>query len=224
MKRVKLLVIDWDGTLADSVSQIVACKTFLAKKYHLPIPSEATIRRVLGRKFEIALATCFPNVSSLRLRMLAEEFHHLMQQETYQARLFPNVKEILQLCKKNGIKLAVATSKDRKELDKAIAYSHLEGIFDITCCGKEYKEKPDPAMLKRILTQLKVDPSECLMIGDTTTDIQFARNAGVNTICVTFGAHSLNELNAEKPLAFIADWKELPEVINNLCYSYRNSY
>jgi len=177
------------------------------------LPTEETVRSVLGTKFEDALAKCFPSASQQMLTEMGKEFHRLMQQNQYQATLFPHVKETLLALKKRGIKLAIATSKDREELDKAIVYNNLSGIFDITCCGKEYKEKPDPAMLKHMMEKFNAKPDECLMIGDTVIDIQFAANAGIKTIAVTFGAHSAEKLQSANPLALANSWTRLFNLI-----------
>jgi phosphoglycolate phosphatase len=216
---LKLIVFDWDGTLADSVSQILACKQYLAKKYGLPLPNEKIVRQVLGMPFEQALANCFPAADTILLHQLGQEFHTLMQQDEYQAALFPQAKETLLRLKKQGIKLAAATSKDRRELDKALRYHQLCDIFDITCCGKEYQEKPQPAMLMYMMQALQVEPSECLMIGDTVTDLLFAANAGVKAVGVTFGAHMPLALQSLHPFALISAWSQLSNVIDELCYA-----
>lgn len=213
--KPKLIVFDWDGTLADSVSKIIQCKKWLANKYKLIPPSNRIIKNVLGLPFEKALALCFPTATPAILRVLAQEFHILMQQDTYQADLFPHVKESLIMLKNNKVKLAIATSKARIEMDKAIAYNDLSGIFNIICCGHEYQSKPDPAMLHYIMKKFNVKANECLMIGDTTTDIIFSKNAGVNIICVTFGAHSTDKLKNMEPLAFMDNWAEFPQLLKH---------
>lgn len=213
---LKLIVFDWDGTLADSVGKIIACKSFLANKYNLSPPCEETVRSVLGLKFENAMAICFPTASSNMLLALGKEFNTLMQQDAYQADRFPHVKQVLALLKEQNFILAIATSKARCELDKALLYTGLAGIFDATCCSEEYEGKPLPAMLHHLMRQYKVEPDECLMMGDTTIDIMFAQNAGVKTICVTFGAHSAEKLKAMHPLALIDNWLQLPQIINEI--------
>ena len=218
---LKLIVFDWDGTLADSVTKIWECKKFLARKYNLPKPSEEIVRNVLGTKFEDAMAKCFPQANQELLYKMCQEFHILMQQEIYQALLFPNARKILELFKSQNILLAVATSKDRKEIGKSIMYNNLSNMFDMVCCGKEYQEKPHPAMLEHIMKKFNVEPDECIMIGDTTTDMLFAANAGVKAIAVTFGAHPLTKLQSMNPAASIDEWMQLPGVIAEQCYSNR---
>jgi phosphoglycolate phosphatase len=211
---LKLIVFDWDGTLANSVGKIIECKHFLAEKYNIPSPSEEVIKSVLGKKFEDAMSICFPTIPQNILTTLGREFHVLMQQDYFQASLFPNVKNVLRLLKEQGIKCAIATSKDRKELDRAIMYNQIIDMFDIACCGKEHQEKPDPAMLNYIMKKLYVRPNESMMIGDTTTDILFATNTGVQSIGVTFGAHPISLLQSLNPLALIDEWLELPKIID----------
>lgn len=212
----QLIVFDWDGTLADSVSKIVECKHFLASKYDLPQPSEAQIRNVLGTPFQEAMAECFPSSSRIQLKNMGEEFHELMQKDQYQAELFPNAKNVLRELKQQTKKLAVATFKNRKELDKAIIQNGLSELFDLTCCGGEYKEKPDPAMLNHMMATFNIPPDKCLMIGDTVADLLFAQNAGVKAIGVTFGAHPIAKLQSMNPYVLIDDLSQLPQIIDKL--------
>lgn len=213
---LKLIVFDWDGTLADSVGKIIDCKKFLARKYNLPEPSEETIKNVLGTKFEHAFAICFPSISQEKLHELSKEFHALMQHDSYQATLFPNARKILELLKKRGVKIAIASAKNSDELSKAVIFNDLSGLLDVVCSSDKHQGKPFPEMLKYIMAQFKVRPEECLMIGDTTTDIIFGNNAGVKTIGVTFGAHDEEKLQTMKPYTLINEWMQLVGVIDEL--------
>lgn len=147
-----------------------------------------------------------------------------MQQENWQAPLFADASEILRKLKLNNFKLAVATSKSRLELNSALAFNKLADIFDITCCGEEYCHKPHPAMLEHIRSQFSLLPNQCIMIGDTITDINFAKNANIETIAVSFGAHTAEYLQTASPLAIIDKWTQLPELIDVLCTSNPVSY
>ncbi len=213
---LKLLVFDWDGTLADSVGTILDCKQALAKQYDLAPPSEATVRAVLGMEFGQAMSLCFPEASQELLAKLKQDFMALMQQERYQADLFPHVKDILQTLKAQAFKLAIATGKSRRELDQALRIHDLGDIFEATCCAEEYIAKPHPAMLQHLMKTFQLEPDECLMIGDTTFDIQFALNAELKTVCVSFGAHSEAQLQIMKPLAMMDDWSEFLFILEKI--------
>lgn len=58
-------------------------------------------------------------------------------------------------------------------------------------------------MLYELMDELGAAPSEVLMIGDTTHDLQMAGNAGVDALAVSFGAHPRSLLLAESPVACI---------------------
>ena len=60
-------------------------------------------------------------------------------------------------------------------------------------------------MLEELMAELDVPPERTLMIGDTTHDVQMARNAGVAALAVTYGAHSVVDLSALEPLACLDD-------------------
>lgn len=205
---LKLVVFDWDGTLSNSVEKIIACKKDLAIKYNLRIPSKKRIKNVLGMKFEKAMRICFHDANDSVLYQISNEFKLEMQKNKYKAELFSGTKEMLLTLKSKGIQLAVATSKSREELNKALIDDELINIFDITCCGEEFENKPDPKMLHYIINQLRVNPSEFIMVGDTTIDVEFANNAKANIMCVTFGAHSIEKLGAVRPLALLHSWNE----------------
>ncbi len=216
---MKLIIFDWDGTLADSIGKIIQCKRFLALKYRLSLPNDEIVKSVLGTQFEFAMSKCFPMASGELLNQLGKDFHALMQLPKYQAELFFGAREMLQSLKEKGFKLAIATSKSRKEMENALVYNKLStDAFELICCGDEHLGKPDPAMLFFIMKKLNEKPENCLMIGDTTTDIVFAKNAGIKVVGVTFGAHSHNKMHSVEPDALIAEWKNLSKIIEDLSY------
>lgn len=205
----KLLVFDWDGTLADSVNCIILCKQQLAKNYQLSIPSAEIIKSVLGMNFDLALERCFPKTNQEILKRFGKEFQALMQTAMYHADLFPQTKTTLNHLKEIGFKLAIATSKSRKELDGAIHQTGLDMMFDLTCCGEEYSSKPNPEMLLHIMNKLSVEPKDTTYIGDTVIDINFAKNANVDVTCVSFGACEEKELSEHHPTKIIHNWNDL---------------
>lgn len=209
------IIFDWDGTLADSVNAIIACKQFLAAQYHLPTPRPEVIKQVLGKGFDEAMAICFPTATPLLLTTLCHEFQAVIQQDVYQTKLFPYVKDMLLTLKANHIKLAVATSKSRVALNKALLDTGLsDNVFDMTCCSEEYEAKPHPRMLHYMMRELSVSAEDCLLVGDTTHDMLFAKNASIKAVGVSFGAHSPEELIASGASRLIDTWAEFLSLID----------
>jgi phosphoglycolate phosphatase len=96
---------------------------------------------------------------------------------------------MLQALKARNHLLAVATGKNRRGLDDALAYSQLHGMFDATRTADETAGKPHPRMLHELMREFGVEPERTLMIGDTTHDLQMAVNAGCASVGVSYGAH-----------------------------------
>jgi phosphoglycolate phosphatase len=212
----KLLICDWDGTIANSVLCIVRCKQDLARKYGLPIPTEATTRGVLGKDFKLAMEICFPTVAPEFLTKLCQEFRTLMLKKEYQANLFPEALNTLQQLQRTGYKLAVATSKSRVELNQAINALDMKDLFHMTCCAEEYKPKPSPKILEEICDNLKIPKARSVMLGDAESDVLCAQNAKIKIACVTFGAQTEKQLATYNPDGFIDHWRDLPALLIRL--------
>ena len=103
----------------------------------------------------------------------------------------------------------MATGKTRKGLDRAFEVSGLGPRFHASRCADECHSKPHPQMLEELMTEFGVGPELTLMIGDTTHDLQMARNAGVAALGVAYGAHPRETLEAQNPLYCAANIAEL---------------
>jgi phosphoglycolate phosphatase len=102
-----------------------------------------------------------------------------------------------------GFLLGVATGKTRVGLERAMASHGLAGRFHATRCADEGLPKPHPDMLLALMERLGVAPRETLMVGDTTHDLDLARNAGAHAVAVAYGAHDPAGLAAREPLATV---------------------
>jgi phosphoglycolate phosphatase len=123
--------------------------------------------------------------------------------------LFHGVPDMLAELATRGHTLAVATGKSRRGLDRALAQHRIAHHFGVTRCADEGFPKPHPDMLYALMEQAAVAPEHTLMIGDTTHDLQLARNAGVDALAVSYGAHSSAGLAELRPLATVQSVPEL---------------
>jgi phosphoglycolate phosphatase len=199
-KRFDLIVFDWDGTLMDSAGAIVACIQAAAEDMGLAPPPEARARHVIGLGLHEALRYALPELAEDKHGELADRYRHHYLSQDHQLLLFAGAEALVRELVAGGYQLGVATGKSRKGLDRAMASSGLEGCFHASRCADECHSKPHPQMLDELMAELGVTPEGTLMIGDTTHDLQMARNAGVGSLAVTYGAHSLDDLLAHGPL------------------------
>ncbi len=213
-RRFDLVVFDWDGTLFDSTRLIARCIQQACADVGTAVPSDRDASFVIGLGLADALAHAAPGLAKERYRELAERyrFHYLASLDDVV--LFDGTLEMLHALKARNVRLGVATGKNRRGLDDALASSALHGLFDATRTADETRGKPDPRMLLEIMRELGAPAARTLMVGDTTHDLQLAANAGCASVAVSFGAHSPEEFIDHRPLhvahstAELAVWLE----------------
>jgi phosphoglycolate phosphatase len=208
---LRLLVFDWDGTLMDSVGSIVACTQAVVRDLELGEIPEATIRGTIGLGLRETVEALVPGCTDeLCLSVLERYRHHWFSTFRDRPVLFAGVEEVLRNLAEEGWLLAVATGKSRRGLEYVLDQSGLRGLFHSTRTADEAFSKPHPRMLLDILDDLGAAPGEAVMIGDTTFDLEMARNAGMAAIGVCTGSHCREELQRLAPLACLETVVELP--------------
>jgi phosphoglycolate phosphatase len=210
--RPRLLVFDWDGTLMDSVGTIVACTQTVLRELRMAEVPEAIIRGTIGLGLRETVEALSPGCGDQVFEaVLAGYRRHWHQTYRDLPLLFAGVEEMLHGLSEEGYLLAVATGKSRRGLDHSLAQTGLERVFHATRTVDEALSKPNPQMLLYILDELGVRAREAVMIGDTTYDLEMARNAGTAAIGVCSGSHGREELLRAAPLACLERVVELPE-------------
>ena len=208
-RRFRLLVFDWDGTLADSTALIGEALQKACGDIGLPVPDTVSARHVIGLGLDDALRSVAPSLARARYPELTARYrHHYLAREDEIA-LFDGARELLSELDAAGYLLAVATGKGRSGLDRALARNGLLGAFHATRCADEGFPKPHPDMLLHLMDRLGTEPADTLMIGDTTHDLELARNAGVAAVAVTYGAHAREPLARLAPIGIAHSMAEL---------------
>ena len=208
-RKFDLIAFDWDGTLFDSTAAITRSIQLAVADVGGTVPSDAQASYVTGMALLPALAHAAPDVPQEKYNDLANRYryHYLKQQELIS--LFAGVLPMLEALRERGHWLAVATGKSRRGLNEALQHVDLRGMFDSSRTADETAGKPHPLMLQELMAELDVPPERLLMIGDTTHDLQMARNAGCASVAVAYGAHDPRDLQACQPLHVAADVADL---------------
>jgi len=94
-------------------------------------------------------------------------------------------------------------------LNRVLAEYGCGEFFHATRCADETFSKPHPQMLLDIMDELGMEPEQTIMIGDTEYDLQMAKNAGVNSIAVSYGVHERERLLQHQPLTCVDNIADL---------------
>ena len=199
-KQFDLIVFDWDGTLMDSTAAIVNAIQASAADLNLPIPDRQSASYVIGLGLMEAMRVALPGIDPDCYPKIVERYRYHYLQKDHQLILFDGVREMLNDLTERGFTLAVATGKSRAGLNRAFSDSRLGPLFQSSRCADETFSKPHPAMLMELTDELGHDMHRTVMIGDTTHDLQMARNAGAAGVAVHYGAHAPESLKVLNPM------------------------
>ncbi|WP_132671546.1 23S rRNA pseudouridine(955/2504/2580) synthase RluC [Pseudomonas aeruginosa] len=192
-------------------ARIVDSMKAAARETALPERDDTRIKGIIGLGLPEAIASLYPEVGDPALveRFRCAYSEHYLAQEAQPSRLFPGVAEAMVHFREAGFRLAVATGKSRRGLDRVLAGHGWSDFFDITRCADETASKPDPLMLHEILAHCRVEPGRALMIGDSPFDLEMARRAGMDSVAVAYGAQSLEQLRPYAPRLEVEHFTEL---------------
>ncbi len=212
-----LLIFDWDGTLADSRDHIVAAMQAAITHLQLPEQTDDRCAQMIGlglRETAMQLFSGFYNngvderdgIDEHGLTQFSECYskHFVdLKQQYGEAQFFPGAIETLQQLKAQGHLLAVATGKSRRGLDRALLADNLVDLFVATRAADETASKPSPIMLKALLNETGISAEQAVMIGDTSYDMQMAKNIDMPRIAVSYGVHEVSVLEQYAPTLVI---------------------
>ena len=206
----KLLIFDWDGTLADSIGRIVTAMHIAAQRAGRPERNDEAVKGIIGLGLPEAILTLYPDMTPEQVVSFRQHYADVyIAMDAQPSPLFAGVKDSLEAFRAEGYRLAVATGKARRGLDRVLKANGWEDFFDITRAADESASKPDPLMLNQILAHCDVRPEQALMVGDASFDLLMARNAGIDSVAVGYGAQSMQSLMAYEPRLAIERFTEL---------------
>lgn len=221
------IIFDLDGTLVESAPDLVdALNATLALEGVAPLP-EPRVRSLLGAGaralIERGLNVAGRSVAKERTDELFAAFLlHYQAHIADRSHLFPGVEAALDRLSAAGCRLAVATNKLEGLSVALLDKVGLSGRFVAICGQDTFREadgrnipKPDPRMLLGTIARAGASPDRAIMVGDSRTDVDAARNAGVPAIGVTFG-YTDAPIETFSPDAVISHFDQLWDAVRAL--------
>jgi len=205
-QSIKTILFDLDGTLVDSQEGIIQTQYELLQQKGYAVTKD-DIRSLFGKPLEVCLSILAPDRSEDEIWDLVKKMREMYAKNHLQIiKLLPNAKEILEKLKKKGYRLGIASTKLKKFITEAINHLEIADYFEVVVSGYEVENhKPAPDLILETARQMKVNPIDCVYIGDSPTDIIAGRDAGSLTIAVLTGANNLEIMSQENPDFIIED-------------------
>ncbi len=189
------IVFDLDGTLVDSLPDIFATWLSAFGALGLPAPTEGEIREQLGKPLDDTFGR-FALASQVDA-LVAAYREHYPRHFPGSSRPFPGVLDLLTELRARGYQLAVATTKRSSTALAFAAALGLDTYLDHIQGTDDFPHKPAPDVIHRALDALNAEGT--WMVGDSASDIEAGRAAGLRTYAVTWGTHDAEKLGRVKP-------------------------
>lgn len=196
MHRIRTVLFDLDGTLADTAPDLAAAlNTLLVEEVREPLPFER-IRPVVSHGSTGLLQLGFgtkpgdDGFSELRERLLAHYAHGLCRE----TRLFPGIPGVLATLHRRGIVWGIVTNKPSYLTEPLLTRLELAHPPACVVSGDTTENrKPHPQPMLHACAIARTQPSESLYVGDAERDIQAGNAAGMKTVVALFGYIGENE-------------------------------
>ncbi len=213
----KLIIFDWDGTLADTTGPIIRTMQSAFAKCGLPAPADSAIRPLIGKSLHGIVNLLAPDAAPEQQAAIAHAYtRSALNPNNHNMTLFADALDCLNTLQQQGYWLAVATGKGRSGLDQAIAQTQTAAFWLATRCASECPPKPAPDMVLEICDALGLSPADALVVGDTSYDLEMAAYAGCRAIAVTTGAHTAKTLTEYPHSAMLSCLADLPAALERL--------
>ena len=216
-----LVLFDCDGTLVDSQNMIVEAMMRACRVHDETPPSREAILSIVGLSLEEAVSTLLGTSVDERVLRLVEayksSFHTLRADPTYHEPLFPGALQAIEaLTAKDNVLLGVATGKSQRGLRAVLSMHDIGAHFVTLQTADDAPSKPHPEMVYRALRETGAEAENCVVIGDTTFDMEMARNAKSHAIGVSWGYHPSPHLVHAGAGQVVNDFKELLPALGSL--------
>jgi phosphoglycolate phosphatase len=201
---MRALIFDLDGTLVESLPGIAASLNRALVQHGLPGHSHDNVRGFIGdgaiQLVRRALsAVSRTDLTDSVLKNFAADYAISWPGGTS---VYPGMLELLSELESRGIPLAVLSNKPHAFTAEIVEKLFPNTNFAVVLGNREtLPHKPDPTGALEIAKSLGIAPGNCVIIGDSTMDLDTAKNAGMKSIAVTWGYHDVSRLTGADRVA-----------------------
>lgn len=217
MYRFDTIIFDLDGTLLDTLDDLMDATNYALKKMGWPARSRDEIRQFVGNGVAKLIERAVPPGTDPAEAAKALEIFTPYYDAHKQDKTAPyeGIPEMLSALKAKGLTLAVVSNKFDAAV-KGLMPEYFPGLIDAAAGEAEaagVPKKPHPAMVHGVLKSLNADPAQAVYVGDSDVDLQTAQNAELPCISVTWGFRDEDFLRSHGGTTFVHSPTQLAQFL-----------
>jgi phosphoglycolate phosphatase len=213
---IQAILFDFDYTLADSSQGVIDCIGFALDELGFPPVSDDVACRTIGLSLPDTLVALAgpqpPKVSASFARLFVEQADRVMAGKTV---LFPEVRATVARLRERGLVLGIVSTKYRRRIEAILGREGLLSQFAVIVGGEDVtRHKPDPESLWLAMERLDVGLEEVLYVGDSVTDAEAAKRAGITFVAVLSGPTTGEAFEEYETCALVGKLAQLSIVLS----------
>jgi beta-phosphoglucomutase len=211
------VILDWDGTLADTRQVIVASFQKVLSDVHCKISDEFIERRIgIGAEEifrEILRASGIRFDEALITSLVGKKIQAEIDLSS-KVKLFEGAVALLESLH-GKVKLALASMSNRDVIDHMLNTMNVRRFFDVVLTVDEvHSAKPDPEIFLKCALKLGSNPEKCVVVEDSIFGVRAAKAAKMGCIAVLTGVYSREELKKANPDLIVNSLKERDRILS----------
>ena len=217
----QLILIDLDGTLVDSVPDLAYCVDVMMGRLGRPPYGEAVVRNWVGNGVERLVRRALigrleGEPDEADFREAYPLFLELYRENTStRSTLYPGIREGLEFLRSRGYRLGCVTNKAAEFTEPLLKDLGVRGYFGLVVSGDSLpRKKPDPMPLLHAAEHFGVAPGDCLLVGDSVSDVKAARAAGFRVFCMSYGYNHGQDIRDAQPDAILDRLHEIQALLD----------
>ncbi len=192
MKNIRAILFDLDGTLLNTMRFVQNAVHLTLDHFSIPRPASEDFFPLMNKA---ANSMCV-YTRNYRPGMTDEQYwsvdHAMQQKSLHLCELYEGVDQLLKTLYMHGIPLAIVTNRTNKTSVRSLELSGIDHYFSTILSVEDVEDpwtqfKPHPRLLEIALERLGINSQNACIVGDTHSDIQAGKNAGVKTVGATYG-------------------------------------
>ena len=204
---MKLVLFDFDGTIADSFEEVLKIFNELSKKYNLKkFKDDKSLQN-----YSTGQLIKMMNIPFFKIPFLLFETKRMMKSRLDRIKMFEGVTTTLKTLKEKDVRIGILSSNNGENIRTFLSKNDLN-VFEFIYSGSGLFDKS--RHMKKICRKHKINPGDMVYVGDEVRDIIAARKAGIKIISVTYGYNTKDVLQENNPDYLIDNIRDIIDIID----------
>lgn len=194
--KYKVVIFDLDGTVLDTIGDLAGAVNYALMQFSLPTHSVEDVRRMVGNGVANLIRRATPKeVTDEQCKEILAAFKAYYREHINDlTKPYDGICDMLKALKNAGVYVGINSNKFDAAL-QSLCRIHFDGLYDYAVGESEVTpKKPDPTAAERIMAAAGASKEETIYIGDSSVDLDTAKNAGVDSAWVSWGFRRADEM------------------------------